>query len=151
MRCLLVGFSVLGFASPVFAQPDLNSQLLSAVCDENWNMAIRVVGRMQVAYPDSASELAEYRRRLNAISRSGERVRSVSCKVQTQFCSPGSASNVIAPGRAGRSSGSLPGQRQLQEQVRQVIPAIPVIESPIREDSKLRGFADRVRSREEAN
>lgn len=45
----------------------LNDQLRQAVDAKNWNQAIRVVDRMIVLFPEQASDLQAYRRRLEAL------------------------------------------------------------------------------------
>jgi hypothetical protein len=57
----------------------LNSQLLSAVCSNNWGAAIRVVDAMKLVAPDMLPALTAYRAQLSAIANSGASFTSPAC------------------------------------------------------------------------
>lgn len=81
-------------ASPAFAVPDLNAQLLSAVCRSDWRAAIRVVDSMSDVAPAHRAQLAQYRSQLSAIADSG-----------ASFSSPACGSSPAAASRPPRSPG----------------------------------------------
>lgn len=79
------------FAVPA---PDLNQQLLSAVCSNNWRGAVRVVDAMKAVSPgDRLPELNAYRSQLVAIADSGASFSSPACSASSRS-------------RSSRSSGS---------------------------------------------
>lgn len=83
MRGLLIAslplFSLLPFSVIAAPPPDLNQQLLSAVCSSNWSGAIRVVDSMLLVAPGHRAELTTYRAQLLAIANSGASFSSPVC------------------------------------------------------------------------
>ncbi len=74
-----MSLSALFISTPVVAAENLNSQLVKAVCRQQWWQAVRVVDRMAAVYkPQYRNQLRAYRTRLIRIAKS--RVPAVSAE-----------------------------------------------------------------------
>ncbi len=63
-------FVFLTAAYPGLAQPDLNSQLRRALCDQNWGQALQVLEQMKkAADPRYTSQINLYRSRIQVLAR----------------------------------------------------------------------------------
>ncbi len=78
-KLLILSLSAWFISTPALAAENLNSQLSSAVCRQQWSRAIRVVDRMATTYPEYRSELRSYRTRLVRIARSRVPAKSPDC------------------------------------------------------------------------
>lgn len=79
-KFFLVSLSALFIYTPAVAAETLNSQLVKAVCRQEWWKAIRVVDRMAVvSEPQYRKPLRAYRNRLVRIARSGAPAMSPDC------------------------------------------------------------------------
>ena len=107
---LLLSTPLMSFAAP--PSPDLNSQLLTAVCQGNWRVAIQVVDSMKVIAPGHLPELNAYRSQLLAIANSGASFSSPACGSGSRpVASP--ASNPAFS--SGSPSSPLGGNQGLQD------------------------------------
>jgi hypothetical protein len=105
---LLLSTPLMSFAAP--PTPDLNSQLLTSICQGNWRQAIRVVDDMKKIAPGHLVELNAYRSQLVAIASSGGSFSSPACGSGSRsVASPGSkpAFSSNAPGSPFGSNQSL--------------------------------------------
>ncbi|NEO26110.1 MAG: hypothetical protein F6K03_04240 [Kamptonema sp. SIO4C4] len=66
LKCLrsVVLVVVFGAVSPPSFAQNLNAQLRTAICDQNWGEAIEIIDRMAERSPDNADSLRRYRQRL---------------------------------------------------------------------------------------
>lgn len=79
-KFIIVSLSALFISTPAIAAENLNSQLVKAVCRQQWWQAIRVVDRMAlVSEPYYRKPLRAYRTRLVRIARSGVPALSPDC------------------------------------------------------------------------
>lgn len=79
-KLFIVYLSALFISTPAVAAETLNSQLVKAVCRQEWWKAIRVVDRMAVvSEPQYRKPLRAYRYRLVRIARSGVPAMSPDC------------------------------------------------------------------------
>jgi hypothetical protein len=79
-KFFIVSLSALFISTPAVAAETLNSQLINAVCRQQWWGAIRVVDRMAaVSEPQYRKQLRAYRTRLVRIARSRVRAMSPEC------------------------------------------------------------------------
>jgi hypothetical protein len=79
-KFFIVSLSVLFISTPVAAAETLNSQLIKAVCRQQWWRAVRVVDRMTaVSEPQYRKQLRAYRTRLVRIAQSRVSVMSPEC------------------------------------------------------------------------
>ena len=79
-KFFIVTLSALFISTPAVAAETLNSQLVKAVCRQQWWQAIRVVDRMAVvSEPKYRKQLGAYRTRLVRIARSGVPAMSPDC------------------------------------------------------------------------
>ena len=79
-KFFIVSLSVLFISTPVAAAENLNSQLIKAVCRQQWWRAVRVVDRMTAeSEPQYRKQLLAYRTRLVRIARSRVSVMSPEC------------------------------------------------------------------------
>jgi hypothetical protein len=79
-KFFIVSLSALFISTPAVAAENLNSQLLTAVCRQQWWRAIRVVDRMTaVSEPQYRKQLRVYRTRLVRIARFGVPALSSDC------------------------------------------------------------------------
>ncbi len=70
-KFFIVSLSALFISTPAMAAENLNSQLVKAVCRQQWWKAVRVVDRMAAVYePQHRNQLQAYRTRLVRIARS---------------------------------------------------------------------------------
>ena len=79
-KFFIVSLSALFISTPAVAAENLNSQLVKAVCRQEWWRAIRVVDRMAVVSERQYRKpLRAYRSRLVRIARSGVPAMSPDC------------------------------------------------------------------------
>jgi hypothetical protein len=79
-KFFIVSLSALFISTPAVAAENLNSQLVKAVCNQQWWRAVRVVDRMAtVSEPQYRKQLRAYRTRLVSIARSKVRAMSPDC------------------------------------------------------------------------
>jgi hypothetical protein len=79
-KFIIVSLSALFISTPAIAAENLNSQLVKAICRQQWWQAIRVVDRMAaVSEPYYRKPLRAYRSRLVRIARSGVPALSPDC------------------------------------------------------------------------
>ena len=79
-KFFIASLSVLFISTPAVPAETLNSQLVTAVCRQQWWKAIRVVDRMAVvSEPQYRKPLRAYRNRLVRIARSGVPAMSPDC------------------------------------------------------------------------
>lgn len=101
---IIISISLVANSPSSYAQGDLNAQLRTAVCSQNWGGAIAVVDRMRPLVPNnspSQGQLTNYRQQLENLLRVDLRLENWACTAGQPI--PALPSNVSSPANTPNS------------------------------------------------